>query len=69
MGVCGAEVTVSPAPPSSDRPLLLDASDTSDELDSVRPGRVGRQRGDRYGEALKDRAKLAIVKWWWWWWW
>ena len=55
----GADVTKSPA--SSDLTLLLEASDKSDELERVRPGSPGRHRGDRKGEGLKDRAKLAMA--------
>ena len=58
-GVFGADVTKSPA--SSDLALLLEASDRSDELERVRPGRAGRHRGERKGDGLKDRAKLAMV--------
>jgi hypothetical protein len=58
-GVFGAEVRNSPV--SSDLALWLEASDSSDELDRVRPGSAGRHRGDRKGDGLKDRAKLAMA--------
>lgn len=32
---------------SSDRPLLLEARESSDELDRERPGIPGRRHGDR----------------------
>jgi hypothetical protein len=58
-GVLGADVTASSM--SSDLALWFEASDNSDEFDKVRPGRAGRHRGERKGEGLKDRAKLAMV--------
>jgi hypothetical protein len=58
-GVLGADVTASST--SSDLALWFEASDNSDELDKVRPGRAGRHRGERKGDGLKERAKLAMV--------
>lgn len=45
------------SPKSSDRVL---STETSEELDIVRPGMVGRSRGDRYRGEFRDRAKLAM---------
>ena len=41
--------------------LELEPSESSDELEMLRPGMAGRRRGERYDGGLKERARLAIL--------